>query len=148
MTKRLIDYKTNGLIKQAFLLLPIGFYYLAGFRLLTAWVRREIFLAEVFLWKMPFEHPFWMSGIAFNRAFLAPSVSFSSIASRTFLTELFTVDSKLRFRTLPFSFCFALLIADGWIAKIQSPFFSLKRYLIRTTFTLSFGDCVIIPFWW
>jgi len=49
MTKRLIDYKTNGLMKQAFLLLPIDFYYLADFRLLAAWVNREIFLAEVFL---------------------------------------------------------------------------------------------------
>src|SRR4030066_58416 len=64
-----------------------------------------------------------MSGIVFNRAFLAPSISFSSIASRTFLTELFTVDSKWRFRTLLFSFCFALFMADGWMAKILSPFF-------------------------
>ncbi len=56
---------------------------------------------------------------------ISPTLSFSSIASRTFLTELFTVDSKLRFRTLPFSFCFALLIADGWMAKIASPFLPL-----------------------
>jgi len=86
---------------------------------LTSRVSREIFLAEVFLWKTPLESPFWIKGIAFDKAFRAPSTSFFAMAILTFFTEDFTVDLIWRFRSLLFSFCLALLIADKWVAKIR-----------------------------
>lgn len=87
-------------------------YYADGFKPFTAWVSLETFLAEVLLWKTPFERAFWMRGMVSKRPFWAPSISFFSIASRTFLIEVFTVDSIWRLRTLLISFCFALFIAD------------------------------------
>lgn len=92
--------------------LPVGLHYAVGFKPLTAWVSLETFLEEVLLWKTPFERAFWMKGIVSKSPFWAPSKSFLSIASRTFLIEVFTVDSTWRFRTLLLSFCFALLTAD------------------------------------
>ena len=58
---------------------------------LTPRVIREIFLADVFLWKTPLDCAFWISRIAFSRAFLAPSASFLSMAVITVLIEDFTV---------------------------------------------------------
>jgi hypothetical protein len=60
--------------------------------------------------------------MTFNKAFWAPSTSFFSMATLTFFTEDFTVVLMWRFRSLLFSFCLARLMADRWIAKIESPF--------------------------
>jgi hypothetical protein len=60
-------------------------------RALTSRLSREIFLAEVLLWKTPWERALWIRGIAFDRAFWAPSRSFLLIAILTVLTEDFTV---------------------------------------------------------
>jgi len=98
-------------------------YFEATLIALTSRVSREIFLAEVFLWKTPLESAFWIRGIAFDKAFWAPSTSFLATATRTFFTEDFTVVLILRFRSLLFSFCLARLMADKWIAKIEPPFF-------------------------
>jgi len=68
------------------------------------------------------EEAFWIRGIAFNKAFWAPSRSFFSTDTLTFFTKDFTVDLIWRFRSLLFSFCLARLIADKWVAKIQPPF--------------------------
>jgi hypothetical protein len=91
---------------------------LAALNELTAWVNREIFLAEVFLWKTPLDCAFWISGIVFSRAFWAPSASFFSMAAVTVLIEDFTVVLMWRLRSLLFSACLALFIADRWVAKI------------------------------
>jgi hypothetical protein len=85
---------------------------------LTSRVSREIFLAEVFLWKTPLERAFWIKGIVFNKPFWAPSTSSFSTDALTFFMDDFTVDLIWRFRSLLFSFCLARLMADKWVAKI------------------------------
>jgi len=103
---------------------------LSADKALTSRVSREIFLAEVFLWKTPLESAFWMRGIVFNKAFRAPSTSFFAMAVLTFFTEDFTVDLMWRFRSLLFSFCLARLMADRWIAKLSLLFYRIEELQI------------------
>jgi hypothetical protein len=92
------------------------------FKALTSRVSLEISLEEVFLWKTPLDWALWIKGIAFDKAFWAPSTSFFSIADLTLFTFDLTVDLTLRFRSRLFSFCLVRLIADKCVANVRPPY--------------------------
>lgn len=62
-----------------------------------------------------------MAGMAMARAFIEPSLSFSSTAFSTDLILLFTFDLTEAFLNRLFSLCLLLFIADLCVAKNLPP---------------------------
>ena len=60
--------------------------------LFTAFVKRETFLAQLFLWKIPLEVALLIVEIAFTNALCAASLSLFATATFTFLIEVLTAD--------------------------------------------------------
>ena len=70
----------------------LSFYIINYAILLTATVRREIFLDAFFLWNTPLLAALSISVIAAFNASVAAALSLAAIAASTFLIAVFTVD--------------------------------------------------------
>lgn len=116
--------------------------------LLTANVKREIFLAAVFLWYTPLEQAFEISTVASCNAAVAVTLSLATIAASTFLIIVLTFDLIALFLAAFVSVTKILFFADFMLAnlstsKIYSVFYvdSLRELRVNDTkFTLKDAD--------
>lgn len=102
--------------------------------LFTARFKREIFLAEVFLWNTPLRVALSIVEVAESRAAFAASLSFASIAAYTFLTAVLTPDLIALFLSIFVRFTRILFFADLIFAKV---------YTSHAEFSLFFRDVFI-----
>ena len=114
------------------------FYYAI---LLTALVRREIFLEAVFLWKIPLEAALLISELATFNAASAASLLPSAMARSTFLMQVFTLDLMDLLRNVfvwmtKILFFADLILANLYTSKyIELIFFVFLFPLFRTRTT-------------
>jgi hypothetical protein len=88
---------------------------------LTRNVNREILREAVFAWMVPFEAVLSITLMAFFSCAAVSSWEPEDIASTTPLMAFFIWVFRDRLRCRLASLCFALLMADLWLANVTSP---------------------------